>query len=96
MSGSYYAVRPGIKFMPKNAGTAEISASFANVNFDGDLLYNQADGFAKNYNCRIQSIIGIKANDKLRFNGFIRGDKNKNTAENWRFSASLNAEITIK
>lgn len=96
VSGNYGEIRPGIKFLPMNAGTAEISYSYAQVNFDGELFYNMAEGFAKNDNHRISGMFGIKANEKLRFSGFVRGDKSENTMEKWRFSASLNAEIMIK
>jgi len=96
VSGRYFAVRPGIRFLPKNYGSAEISYTYALVRFDGDLLYNMADGFAKNGNHRIQSIIGIKANEKIRFAGFLRADKNAVVENKWRLSASINAEIAIK
>ena len=96
VSGNYAEIRPGVRFLPTNAGTAEISYSFARVNFDGDLFFNMANGFAKNNNHRISAILGIRANEKLRFSGFARGDKNANTNNDWRFSASLNAEISIK
>jgi hypothetical protein len=95
VSGNYMAVRPGIKFLPKNAGSADISYSYAFVNFDGDLFYNMTDGFSNKNNHRVQSVIGINASEKLRFSGFLRGDKNKNTREEWRISASFNAEIMI-
>ena len=96
VSGTYAGIRPGVKFLPRNAGSAEISYNYARVNFDGELFFNMADGFAKDDNHRISATLGIRANDKLRFFGFVRGDKNQKTADDWRFSASLNMEIMIK
>ena len=94
-SGNYTAARGGFRFLPTNAGSAEISYTYAYVNFDGELRHNMADGFAVNGNHRISANLGIRASNSLRFSGFVRGDKNRNTSQDWRFSASINAEIAI-
>ena len=94
-SGDYSAIRGGLKFLPKNSGSAEISYTYSYIDFAGELRFNMADGFAVKDNNRISALLGIKANEHLRFSGFVRGDKNRDTAQKWRFSASLNAEIAI-
>jgi hypothetical protein len=96
ITGKYSAIRGGLKFLPKNAGSAEISYTYAFVNFAGEPRYNMADGFALKENHRISALMGIKANDALRFSGFLRGDNSADTARKWRFSMSLNAEILIR
>jgi hypothetical protein len=96
ISGNYSAIRGGLKFLPKNSGSAEISYTYSYVNFAGELRFNMAESFAVKDNHRISALLGIKANEYLKFSGFIRGDKNRDTAQKWRFSASLNAEIAIK
>ena len=94
-SGNYSAARGGFRFLPTQAGSAEISYTYAYVNFNDELRHNMADGFALNGNHRISANLGIRASDFLRFSGFVRGDRNRDTSGNWRFFASVNAEIAI-
>jgi hypothetical protein len=96
IEGTYSALRGGFRFLPQNAGTAEISYTYAYVDFAGELRFNMADGFALGNNHRIGAFMGIRAGEHLRFSGFVRGDKNKDTMEKWRFSMSINAEIAIR
>lgn len=92
-SGNYYAVRPGIRFAPKNAGTAEFSYTAAYLDYRGHILYPMANEYNRGKNHRFYLTLNLNAKKHLIFTGFFRADYTEQ--DEWRAMSSLRATIQI-
>ncbi len=91
--GSFYSLRPGVRILPPSAGSAELSYTFSQVDFDGDLIYPMVKEFQRGVNHRISLILSINAGKHLFFTGFLRSDKSEH--EKWKTMASIEALLKI-
>lgn len=93
LSGSYYGVRPGIRFDNPKIGLAELSYTAANLEYEGPILYPMANDFASGMNHRFFLRLNFNAQKHINFNGYFRADYTE--LDDWRILTSLRATVKI-
>ncbi len=93
ISGNYYAARPGIRFKSLESGNAELSYTFANLVYNGPIIYPMAKEYQKGVNHRVLLTMNINAKKHIVFNGFFRADYTEE--KQWRLMTSLRATVRI-
>lgn len=93
LSGSYYGLRPGVRFDHPKVGLAEFSYTAANLEYEGPVLYPMANELSNGMNHRFFLRLNFNAQKHINLNGYFRADYTE--ADDWRVLTSLRAIVKI-